>query len=299
MRNTVKLTKHILDRFHTHVRDVRGLSAHTVRAYMSDLEALAGYLGEDELSAARAKQWLSNERRGGLAASSISRKMASVRTFARWAHARGLLEEDIASHLRNPKAEKRLPRVLSEEHVSVLLDQARREVDRRAPMSLRNYAIVEVLYGTGIRVAELVDLTLEHVRDDGRAYLVRGKGDKERIVPTHPGCRQAVEDWMSHGRPFVATAQSGDYLFLGARGGRLATKIVRQMLHRLCARAGVPDISPHALRHSMATHMVSGGADVRIVQELLGHAALTTTQRYTHVDANRLYGALAQAHPRA
>lgn len=175
----------------------------------------------------------------------------------------------------------------------------RRDAARHAALALRDAAMLEVLYATGVRVAELVGLDLGDVTFDNRTMRVTGKGDKQRVVPFGVPAQRALERWIGGGRPALAGARSGDALFLGARGSRIDQRVVRQVVHERAAQAGVPDIGPHALRHSAATHLLDGGADLREVQEMLGHASLRTTQRYTHVSIEQLKQRYGQAFPRA
>lgn len=295
-----------LDAFSTHLASVRGMSVHTRRAYLGDVQAFIATLPEDAqqalgpfLTREAARAWLADLTRAGLQPSSISRKLAALRTFAAWASERGYCATDFTARLRGPRVEAPLPRVLTTDHARSLLARAETEAADGDPQALRDAAVCALLYDSGIRVSELTGLTLGGLTLSERLARVFGKGAKERVVPFSAECARSLERWLTTGRPALARPDSPDRVFLGARGGALPAKVVRERLHRLAARAGVPDIGPHGLRHSMATHMVSAGADLRVVQELLGHAALTTTQRYTHVDAERLHRAFTQAHPRA
>lgn len=292
-----------LDGFRNYLAHARGLSENTQRAYLTDVALFLGAAEDDEvahrLTAHAARTWLADQARTGLAASSLARKMASLRSFSRWASEHGYCETDFAARLRTPRVDTPLPRVLTIEQARSLLHQARDEARDGDPQAVRDWACVNLLYDTGIRVSELTSVRVAGVDASARLLRVRGKGDKERVVPYSPASAAALERWLREARPLVARPSSPDTIFLGVRGGALSAKVVRENLHRLSARAGVPDVAPHGLRHSMATHMVSQGADLRVVQELLGHSALTTTQRYTHVDAARLHAVFAQAHPRA
>ncbi|MBD3688988.1 tyrosine recombinase XerC [Nanchangia anserum] len=293
----------LIDQFHAYLASVRGLSAHTRRAYRGDIEAFLRGAGEDDLdrylSIDHARAWLADLARQGAAPASLARKMASLRTFAQWAAEHGYCERVFTARLRNPRVEAPLPRVLTIDEARQLLDRAEEEAREGDPVAMRDAACFTLLYDSGMRVSELTALPLSGLDTSARTARVFGKGAKERVVPYGPVSADALERWVARGRPELARPTSPDTIFLGIRGGALTSKVVRENLHRLAARAGVPDIAPHGLRHSMATHMVSAGADLRVVQELLGHSALTTTQRYTHVDASRLHAVFAQAHPRA
>ncbi|PLS30509.1 tyrosine recombinase XerC [Bifidobacterium margollesii] len=294
-------------------------------------------VGLDDLRA-----WMAVESRSH-SRSSMARKVVSIRSFFAYLAEHGVIDADPASVLKTPKIPIRLPVVLSEQQAGRLMetvdlaaeghargpaqqesddgrrcddgarddgarddgahdDGARDDMDHA--MALRDAAIVEMLYATGIRVAELVSMNGHDVDFSSRTVRVTGKGDKQRVVPFGGPAAKALAAWMDEGRPMIvrrAVSRQADAeaVFLGARGGRLNQRIARQIVHRAAARAGVPDIGPHALRHSAATHMLDGGADLREVQEMLGHSSLQTTQRYTHVSIEQLIGRYNQAFPRA
>jgi len=306
----------IPERWVRHLRDGRGLSSHTVTAYRGDVESLYAFLGlgwtadaarlRAVMTTRRLRSWLGDLAERGEARSTIARHMASVRSFTAWAQDHGILDTDPALLLSAPRPDQRLPEILDEKGVGALLDRAREEaLAVRAdgggtdPVRVRDWAILELLYATGIRVAELCALDVGSLTPSTQTLRVVGKGDKERVVPYGDPAARALDVWQRRARPQLVTAASGAALFLGARGGRIDQRIVRGSLHRLTARAGVHDLAPHGLRHTAATHMLEGGADLRAVQELLGHASLQTTQRYTHVDARRLSEVYRRAHPRA
>ncbi len=294
-----------------------------MRAYRSDLGDLLSFLGvgagDDEpvgpalgtLDLPDLRAWLAAMSAAGAARTTLARRAAACRTFSNWAHRNKLLKSDVAARLRSPRADARLPSVLTPEQAAALLDAAADVVaeagatagddaDAYAARALarRDRAILEVLYATGMRVSELCSLDLGDVDASRRTMRVLGKGDKERTVPYGAPAAAALQDWQD-AREVVAAPDAGTALFLGARGHRIGPRAVRDIVHRATARAGVPDLGPHGLRHSAATHVLSGGADLRSVQELLGHSSLATTQRYTHVSAERLRAVYAQAFPRA
>ncbi|AEG43966.1 tyrosine recombinase XerC [Isoptericola variabilis] len=298
-----------LDGFLAHLDHQRGLSAHTRRAYRADVAALLRYAarhGADELQRVDLgvlRSWLAAQSDRGLARSTLARRGAAARAFLRWAHRTGLLATDPSARLASPKVPRTLPTVLTPEAAGRLLDVARDDAaaadpDDR-PAALRAWAAAELLYGSGIRVGELVAVDVDDVDPSERLVRVLGKGGKERVVPFGVPAARAVTAWLEEGRPAVARAATGPALLVGDRGGRWGQRQVREAVHRLAARAGVDDVAPHALRHSAATHLLAGGSDLRSVQEVLGHADLATTQRYTHVDAERLRRVYAQAFPRA
>ena len=282
----------------------RGLSGNTLKAYRTDVgECLCelesqgvrdlGEIGLDDL-----RMWMAHESRSH-ARSSMARKTVAVRGFFAWAHDHGIIPMDPASTLMTPKIGSVLPTVLTEAQTEQLLAKGGCETKR--PLALRDAAILETLYATGVRVAELVGLDIADIDFTTHTLKVTGKGGKQRVVPFGLPAAKALEAWLRDGRPEVAAAddaKGADALFLGARGKRIDQRVVRGIVHRSAAVAGVPDIAPHALRHTAATHMLDGGADLREVQEMLGHSSLATTQRYTHVSIEQLKARYAQAFPR-
>ena len=309
-----------------HLSLQRGLSEHTVRAYLGDLADLLTFLGVGEgpeepvalalasLDLADLRAWLAQMSASGGSRATIARRSAAARTFSAWAHHGGLLAADVAARLRSSRADGRLPAVLTEEQARALLAAAARRAEEVAlpaegaskeggqgaarAVALRDVALLELLYATGVRVSELCGLDVADLDRSRRTMRVLGTGDKERTVPYGAPASRALEDWLAvRGR--IALRAAGGALFVGARGRRLDPRAVRDVVHRAAALAGVPDLGPHGLRHSAATHVLNGGADLRSVQELLGHASLATTQRYTHVSAERLRSVYAQAFPRA
>ncbi len=298
-------------------RDVRGLSEQTVRAYRGDLEDLLRFadargidsVGAVTLDVLRDWLWDANER--GLARSSIARRSSSVRAFTRWATEGGVLRVDPGVRLRAPKGAAHLPRVVTEDQVRGLLDGLADRAAGDDPGALRDVALVELLYAAAIRVSELVGIDLVDV-DRGRLTVrVLGKGGKERVVPFGVPARDALEAWLERGRPVLlaaaASAQTDgsgtaahDALFLGDRGGRLGVRSAYRIVARLLqGLPGEGPSGPHTFRHTAATHLLDGGADLRAVQEMLGHASLGTTQIYTHVSSARLREVYRTAHPRA
>lgn len=292
----------VVDEFATELAGAANRSTHTVRAYVADLVSLFDHavrMGCDEpgrLDIGVLRSWLARLRTLGAARSSLARRAAAVRTFSTWAHRRGLLATDVGALLASPKAHRELPTVLrTDQAVELVLAPG----DEASPVLLRDRAMLELLYATGIRVSELCGLNLADVDHARRVIRVFGKGGRERSVPFGLPAEQALEDWLRLGRPDLAGPNSGTALLLGARGGRLCAAVARRVVARYAETAGLPRVSPHSLRHSAATHLLEGGADLRAVQEFLGHATLASTQIYTHVSAERLRAAYQQAHPRA
>ena len=289
----------------------RDLSAHTVRAYLVDINDLLSFLGVGEgdaepvdtalatLDLADLRDWLAAIAASGHSRATLARRSASVRTFSSWAFETGLLTSDVAARLRAPRVDNRLPGVLTSQQASQLLKTASDLASDGHVLAVRDLAIIETLYATGVRVSELVGLDVADLDHSQRTLRVLGKGRKERTVPYGLPAAKALEAWLRRRGEICAVDAAGGALFLGARGRRIDPRAVRDVVHRLCTAAQVPDLGPHGLRHSAATHVLGGGADLRSVQELLGHSSLATTQRYTHVSAERLRSVYEQAFPRA
>jgi integrase/recombinase XerC len=295
-----------IDEFERHLRHERGLAANTVRAYVGDLRLLVEHASRSgvrdlaELDLPLLRSWLAGQGTRGRARTSVARRAAGARSFTRWAHRRGWLDQDVGARLGSPKAHRVIPDVLRQDEAARLLEMAGVAADDDDPIGRRDRALLELLYATGIRVGELVGLDVDDVDLERRVVRVLGKGGRERTVPFGAPAARSIDAWIRLGRPAVAGAGSGPALFLGTRGGRLDQRAARTVVHRRLADVpGAPDLGPHGLRHSAATHLVEGGADLRSVQEILGHSSLSTTQLYTHVSVERLRKTFDQAHPRA
>lgn len=326
-----------LSGFVRHLASERSLSPATVTAYTADITSLldhAARLGAadpSDLDLASLRSWLAKLRTLGAAPTSVARRAAAARAFTGWCRRTGLSDIDAAARLQSPKTARNLPDVLREDQARQLLEpaQAHRNaasrIDNQRPatpqadrsgvdssgsdrgqssaelaMVIRDQAILEVLYATAIRVSELTGLDLRSVDAGRRVLRVMGKGAKERVVPFGVPAAAALQVWLEDGRGELESAESGAALFLGRRGRRIDPRTVRTLVHqRTAAVEGAPELAPHGLRHTAATHLLSGGADLRTVQELLGHASLATTQIYTQVSAERLLAVYRQAHPRA
>ncbi|WP_427018329.1 tyrosine recombinase XerC [Pseudarthrobacter sp. P1] len=281
-------------------------SAHTVRAYMGDLDSLLifavveGTTTLAGLELGTLRRWLGEQSAAGLGRSTLARRSATARSFTAWATREELLETDPALRLKAPKKDKTLPGVLAQNQVTRVLDSLVEAAASGDPVALRNLAMVELLYATGVRVGELAALDIDDLFPERRTLTVLGKGNKERTVPYGLPAARAVEAWLRAGRPLLVQGGSGPALFLGRRGHRLDQRQVRAVVGDLLKALGdTAATSPHALRHSAATHLLDGGADLRAVQEILGHSSLATTQIYTHVSVERLRQSYSQAHPRA
>ncbi len=308
--------------FLAHLRLNDNASAHTVRAYESDLSQFVAFLathlgrrraevGVADLQHAHIRAFLGDLHTRGNARASAARKLAAIRSFGRYLRREGEMEGDPAALVGTPKREHRLPAHLGESEMSRLLEMP----DASAPLGRRDRAILELFYASGLRLSELVGLGLEDVNLSGRVVRVLGKGGKQRIVPFNRPTEKALRAWMQDRETLLAqapavssavrpgarrTRRTAEPLFLNYRGGRLSTRSVDRLVRRYVAACSTRfGISPHALRHSFATHLLERGADLRAIQELLGHARLSTTQRYTHVNAAQLMEAYRKSHPKA
>ena len=298
-----------VQRFLDHLTVERGSAANTVASYRRDLERYAAFLAErgvDDLSAATeetVRDFLVMLRRGDpengvspLADSSVARTLVATRGFHKFAAAEGIVSTDVAHAVRPPKAARRLPKSLPIDDVLKILEAAGMP---DGPRALRDRALLELLYSCGARISEVTSLDIDDIDMEHRAVVLRGKGGKERIVPVGRPAIAAVDAYLVRGRPALVK-KATPALFLNVRGGRLSRQSAWQVLVDAADRAGVDkDVSPHTLRHSFATHLLDGGADVRVVQELLGHSSVTTTQVYTLVTVNTMREVYATAHPRA
>jgi integrase/recombinase XerC len=322
--------------FDRHLALERGLSAHTVRGYTRDIASLLRYAADDycedlaDLDIGVLRGWLGSLHGSGQARTSIARRAASARAFTAFAHQRGWLAADPGAQLRSPKVHRHLPEVLGQDQMSAVLTATAGRATAAVPggaggratarsggspaskaiaaaIELRDTAIMELLYATGIRVSELCGLDIGDLDLARRTIRVLGKRSKERVVPVGIPAVRAVLTWIEHGRPVVVqapaapgAAPASSALFIGQKGHRIDPRTVRRIVHaRIAATGSVPDIGPHGVRHTAATHLLEGGADLRSVQEILGHASLATTQIYTHVSIDRLIAVYEQAHPRA
>jgi len=297
-----------------HLTIERGVAANTLSSYRRDLRRYSKHLsdrgihdlakvGEDDVS-----EFLVALRRGdpdsgrvALSAVSAARALIAVRGLHRFAAAEGLAELDVARAVRPPTPGRRLPKSLTIDEVLALLEGAGGDSPADGPLTLRNRALLELLYSTGSRISEAVGLDVDDIDTQARSALLHGKGGKQRLVPVGRPAVQALDAYLVRGRPELARRGRGTpAIFLNARGGRLSRQSAWQVLQDAAERAGITSgVSPHMLRHSFATHLLEGGADVRVVQELLGHASVTTTQIYTLVTVHALHEVWAGAHPRA
>lgn len=301
----------LLARYEEHLRDQRNLSPHSIRAYLGDLASYfthvqrLGVAVVDDCDLMSVRSWLAKQQTVGAARATMARRATAIRVFSTWLVEQQLATRDFASGLASPKQAKTLPHVLVHEQINAVLESLQvRAGETGAAVDLRDWAMLELLYACGIRVSELCGLDLGDIDRARNVIRVMGKGRKERSVPVGRPALVALDRYLEDGRPALvrATVKSGveQAIFLGVRGARIDQRTVRSVVHEaLTAVPNAPDLGPHGLRHTMATHLLEGGADLRVVQELLGHASLATTQVYTHVSVDRLKAAYEQSHPRA
>lgn len=291
-----------LDRFLLHLAAQRGRAEATVSAYEVDLLQLSGWLETrnknlDDLAAITSRDidaYVSEMSRQGIARSSIARKLAAIRSFFHFLLRRGVIKEDPAMSVRNPRQQRKQPHVLNVDETFALLDQAAAHDNHY----IRDMALAELLYGSGLRISEAINLDVEHVDLDSRQARVWGKGSRERICFLSDSCVDAMRLWLSERDDMAVPGEKA--LFVGARGRRLNRREGARIIKRLCAQAGLKtQVSPHGLRHSFATHLLMAGADLRAVQDLLGHARLATTERYTHLSMEKIINIYDSSHPRS
>ncbi|WP_250027262.1 tyrosine recombinase XerC [Paractinoplanes maris] len=293
-----------VDEFGHHLARVDNRSVQTIRGYVGDVISLLDHAADTgvstlaEVDLVLLRGWLAARMRQGAARTSQARRAAAARAFTGWAFRTGRIPSDPGAHLSSPKPHRGLPTVLRADQAASLVESPE-AVGADEPEGVRDRAVLELLYATGVRVSELCGLDRADLDEARRVVRVFGKGAKERAVPYGLPAQRALDAWLRHGRPHFAAEASGDALFLGVKGGRLQQTVVRRIVDGAARAAGLPHTKPHDLRHSAATHLLDGGADLRAVQDLLGHASLSSTQIYTHVSTERLRAAFKQAHPRA
>jgi integrase/recombinase XerC len=297
----------IRERYSHYLVNEKALSTHTVRAYLGDLDSFVGHLANNgvteivDVNLQLIRSWLATQQVRGGARTTLSRRAVSIRLFTKWATKRGYMAVDVGATLATPKSHHTLPGVLTQgDAVTAIDSMATRAAEFETPTSIRDVALVELLYATGARVSEICGLDLEDLDFHRNTIRVLGKGNKERMIPMGAPAVKALNTYINGARPQLANDKSARALFLGSRGKRIDQRAVRTVVYEaLSALEGVERMGPHSLRHSAATHLLEGGADLRTVQEILGHSSLATTQIYTHVSTDRLRQAFKQAHPRA
>jgi integrase/recombinase XerC len=291
--------------FADYLQAARGYSKHTVKAYESDVLDLTGWLEKHsveipaDLQLDEIRNWLFELDQKGLTKTTLARKSAAIRAFSAWLQKTNRIDVDVAQRLKSPKTGRSLPKVVSRETLDDIFHILQSQATTENPNGLRDLLSIELLYASGCRVSELVGLNLEDVDYSRNILRVMGKGAKQRMVPFGIPAREALENWIRDGRSQIANEKSGQALLINSRGQRLGVRQVYSLVASLLDGTPTGVAGPHALRHSAATHLLDGGADLRAVQELLGHSSLGTTQIYTHVSVERLKAGYQKAHPRA
>ncbi|CAB4334664.1 unannotated protein [freshwater metagenome] len=299
------MSTQLIAQYEEHLAMVRNLSDNSIRGYVGDLESFLAHMEKlkvlefKDLTIEHIRSWLANLQTTGVARSTLTRRIVSIRAFTNWAASNGWLTSDLGANLSIPKAHRTLPEILDVDEAAQILKalevKAGEEV---SAVNLRDLAMLEVLYASGIRVSELCGLNLGDIDASRNTLSVIGKGDRQRVVPLGIPAMKALQNYLSNGRSEFLNNKSADAVFLGSRGKRIDQRTVREVVYEAMKAVGAT-MGPHGLRHSAATHLLEGGADLRTVQEILGHASLATTQIYTHVSPERLQSAYKQAHPRA
>lgn len=299
------MTQGLIEQYEEHLALVRNLANNSIRGYVSDLESFLKHIEKlgiaefSDLELTHIRSWLANQQTSGASRATLARRIVSIRAFTYWALSQGWIKSDFGASLAMPKPHKSLPDVLSKEETNLVLASVQTLRDEEpTPVNIRNLAIVEVLYASGIRVSELCGLNILDIDWDRNTIKVLGKSNKERAVPLGIPAIRALENYINIARPQLLGKRVGGEVFLGARGKRLDQRAAREVVYGATSAVGAA-MGPHGLRHTAATHLLEGGADLRTVQEILGHASMATTQIYTHVSAERLQSAYQQAHPRA
>ncbi len=295
----------LVTQYEEHLALVRNLSSNSIRGYVTDLESFLKHMEKlgivefNQLEIEHIRSWLANLQSTGVARSTLTRRIVSIRAFTNWAAANGWLTSDLGANLAIPKPHRVLPEVLNVDEAATVIKSLEVKVaEEPTALNYRDLAILEVLYGSGIRVSELCGLDLGDIDDSRNTLNVIGKANKQRVVPIGIPAINALSNYLKIGRGEFANQLSDAAVFLGARGKRIDQRTVRQVVYEAMKSVGAT-MGPHGPRHSAATHLLEGGADLRTVQEILGHASLATTQIYTHVSPERLQSAYKQAHPRA
>ena len=295
----------LIAQYEEHLVLVRNLSENSIRGYISDLNSLLEHINKlgvrefKDLELKHIRSWLAYLQTNGASRSTLARRIVSVRAFTFWAASQGWISSDIGSGLEIPKPERKLPEVLNQDEARTVVEAMQVRVNEEPTAeNIRDLAIIEILYASGIRISELCGLNIRDIDFSRNTLKVLGKGDKERVVPLGIPAVRALENYLSSARKDFINEKSGDAVFLGTRGKRIDQRMARSVVYDAMQAIG-SKMSPHGLRHTAATHLLEGGADLRTVQEILGHSSLSTTQIYTHVSPERLKEAYQQAHPRA
>ena len=299
------MSAELIAQYEEHLVLVRNLAENSIKGYVSDLESFLKHLEKlhieefSQLELTHIRSWLAELQGAGVARSTMARRIVSIRAFTYWGASQGWIKSDLGAELAIPKPHRTLPVVLDIADNEIVLESIQtRALEDPYPLTIRDLALVEVLYATGVRVSEICGLDIRSIDESRNTLQVMGKGSKERVVPMGIPAVDALRHYLEVARPLLANEKSGNAVFLGSRGSRIDQRTVREVVYLATAAVG-SKMGPHGLRHTAATHLLEGGADLRTVQEILGHSSLATTQIYTHVSPDRLQKAFDTAHPRA
>ena len=299
------MSAELIAAYEEHLVLVRNLADNSIRGYVSDLESFLKHLEKlqidefSQLELTHLRSWLADLQSAGVARSTMARRIVSIRAFTYWAASHGWIKSDFGAALAIPKPHKTLPEVLDIADTKVVIASMQTRADEDPnPLTIRDLAMIEVLYATGIRVSEICGLDLRSIDESRNTLQVMGKGSKERVVPIGIPALNALRHYLKVARLELVGEKSGSAVFLGSRGSRIDQRTVREVVYQAMSAVG-SKMGPHGLRHTAATHLLEGGADLRTVQEILGHSSLATTQIYTHISPDRLQKAFDNAHPRA
>jgi integrase/recombinase XerC len=299
------MSAELIAKYEEHLVLVRNLSENSVKGYVSDLESFLKHLEKmkieefSELELTHIRSWLANLQSTGVSRATMARRIVSIRAFTYWAASQGWIKSDLGADLAIPKPHRTLPEVLDIADTETVIASLQTRADEEpTPLTIRNLAMLEILYASGARVSELCGLDIRSIDHDRKTLQVLGKGSKERVVPIGIPAMRALNNYLTVARPQLVNEKSGNAVFLGSRGNRIDQRTVREIVYDAMSAIG-SKMGPHGLRHTAATHLLEGGADLRTVQEILGHSSLATTQIYTHVSPERLHKAFKDAHPRA
>ncbi len=299
------MSAELIAKYGAHLVLVRNLAENSVKGYVSDLESFLKHLEKmkieefSELELTHIRSWLANLQSTGVSRATMARRIVSIRAFTYWAASQGWIKSDLGADLAIPKPHRTLPEVLDIADTETVIASLQTRADEEpTPLTIRNLAMLEILYASGARVSELCGLDIRSIDHDRKTLQVLGKGSKERVVPIGIPAMRALNNYLTVARPQLVNEKSGNAVFLGSRGNRIDQRTVREIVYDAMSAIG-SKMGPHGLRHTAATHLLEGGADLRTVQEILGHSSLATTQIYTHVSPERLHKAFKDAHPRA
>jgi len=299
------VSKELIAQYEEHLVLVRNLADNSIKGYVSDLESFLAHLEKlkieefSQLELTHIRSWLAYLQSTGAARSTMARRIVSIRAFTYWAASQGWIKSDLGAELAIPKPHRTLPEVLDIADTDIVISSMQTRADEDpSPLTIRDLAMIEILYATGIRVSELCGLDFRSFDETRNTLHVLGKGNKERVVPMGIPAVKALQRYLTQARPALVNETSGSAIFLGSRGKRIDQRTVREVVYEAMQAVG-STMGPHGLRHTAATHLLEGGADLRTVQEILGHSSLATTQIYTHVSPERLQRAYKDAHPRA